>query len=68
MLATSGHTSGHAIRAFRMLPTLQLVFLDRTEGLLGLKLLQSQVISKRYEKKLEEIGGKARERRRDGET
>jgi hypothetical protein len=51
MLATSGYTSGHAIRAFRMLPTLQLVFLDRTEGPLGLRLLQSQVISKRRDTK-----------------
>jgi hypothetical protein len=52
MLATSGHTSGHAIRAFRMLPTLQSAFLDRTEGPLGLRLLQLQVISKRQEKKV----------------
>jgi hypothetical protein len=35
---------------FRMLPTLQSVFLDRTEGPLGLRLLQLQVISKRQEK------------------
>lgn len=35
-----------------MLPTLQLVFLDRTGGPLGLKLLQLQVISKRQEKKV----------------
>jgi hypothetical protein len=52
MLATPGHTSGHAIRAFRMLPTLQLVFLDRTEGPLGLRLLHLQVISKRQGKKV----------------
>jgi hypothetical protein len=46
-----------------MLPTLQLVFLDRTEGPLGLRLLQLQVISIQQEKKrLQEIAGKARER------
>jgi len=42
-----------------MLPTLQLVFLDRTEGPLDLRLLQLQVISKQQEKQLEEIAGKA---------
>lgn len=51
-----------------MLPTLQSAFLDRTEGPLGLRLLQLQVISKRQEKKLEEIAGKARERETQCET
>ena len=51
MLATSGYTSGQRNSRARMLPTLQLVFLDRTEGPLGLRLLQLQVISIQQEKK-----------------
>lgn len=49
-----------------MLPTLQLVFLDRTEGPLDLRLLQLQVISKRQEKK--KVGRDCWEGTRKGET
>jgi len=51
-----------------MLPTLQLAFLDRTEGPQGLRLLQPQVISKQQEKKLEDMRERHEKGRRHGET
>jgi hypothetical protein len=52
-----------------MLPTLQLVSLDRTEGPLGLRLLQLQVISKRQERKsYKRLLGSHEKGRRNGET